>query len=367
MNKQVAEFLGTFTLVLFGCGSAVIAGGDIGLTGISFAFGLALIGMAYSIGPVSGCHINPAVSLGMVAAGRMSMPEAIQYIIAQVAGAVVAALVLLIIANGTVDYSIAENGLGQNGWGEGYLGEYSVVSAFLFEVVATFLFMVVILGSTGAGAPAAFAGLAIGLALVVIHLVGINITGVSVNPARSFGPALFSGIWAIVQLPLFIIAPILGAVGAGYLFKSGMLDAASEDRSSSEDQDALLAERDALVKERDQLAVSLEDCRNKSVTSSDSPTAHSAVAAPAGAAFTGEASKPEGISEPRGGKADDLKKINGVGPAMEKLLNSLGYFHFDQVAAWTPAEAAWVDDNLEGFKGRASRDNWISQAKSLTN
>ena len=224
MKKQVAEFIGTFTLVLFGCGSAVIAGGDIGLTGISFAFGLALIGMAYAIGPVSGCHINPAVSLGAVAAGRMSMPDALKYIVAQVAGAVVAALVLLAIMSGKAEYSLAENGLGQNGWGPGYLGEYTMLSAFVFEVVATFLFMVVILGATGKGAPASMAGLAIGLALVVIHLVGINVTGVSVNPARSFGPALFAGSTALAQLWLFILAPIIGAVAAGLLFKSGMLD-----------------------------------------------------------------------------------------------------------------------------------------------
>lgn len=225
MKKQVAEFIGTFTLVLFGCGSAVIAGADIGLTGISFAFGLALIGMAYAIGPVSGCHINPAVSLGAVAAGRMTMPEAIKYIIAQVAGAIAAALVLMLIMSGKADYSVAENGLGQNGWGAGYLGEYNMVSAFVFEVVATFLFMVVILGATGKGAPAAMAGLAIGLALVVIHLVGINVTGVSVNPARSVGPALFAGGAAIAQLWLFIAAPIIGAVAAGLLFKTGTLDA----------------------------------------------------------------------------------------------------------------------------------------------
>jgi aquaporin Z len=223
MNKQVAEFLGTFTLVLFGCGSAVFAGADIGLTGISFAFGLALIGMAYGIGPVSGCHINPAVSLGMVAAGRMKMPEAVKYIVAQTCGAVVAALVLLIIATGKADYSIAADGLGQNGWGEGYLGEYSTLAAFVFEFIATFLFMVVILGATGAGAPASMAGLAIGLALVVIHLVGINITGVSVNPARSIGPALFAGTAALGQLWLFIVAPILGALTAGIVFRSGIL------------------------------------------------------------------------------------------------------------------------------------------------
>lgn len=226
MKKEIAEFIGTFTLVLLGCGSAVIAGGDIGLVGISFAFGLALIAMAYGIGPVSGCHINPAVSLGAVAAGRMPMNEAFRYIVAQVAGAIVAAGVLLLIASGKADYALAENGLGQNGWGAGYLGEYTLIAAFLFEVVATFLFMVVILGATGAGAPAQFAGLAIGLALVVIHLVGINVTGVSVNPARSIGPALFVGGTALAQLWLFIVAPIIGAVAAGLLFKSGKLDAA---------------------------------------------------------------------------------------------------------------------------------------------
>jgi len=202
MNKQIAEFIGTFTLVLLGCGSAVLAGADIGLTGISFAFGLALIAMAYGIGPVSGCHINPAVSLGMVAAGRMSMPEAIKYIIAQVAGAIVAAAVLWVIATGKAGYTLAENGLGQNGWGAGYLGEYPMAAALVFEIVATFLFM------------------------VVIHLVGINVTGVSVNPARSVGPALFVGGIAIAQLWLFIVAPIVGAVAAGLLFKTGTLVAA---------------------------------------------------------------------------------------------------------------------------------------------
>ena len=225
MKKPLAEFIGTFTLVLFGCGAAVIAGADgttgIGLAGISFAFGLALIGMAYGIGPVSGCHINPAVSLGAVAAGRMAIAQAIPYMIAQVAGAIAGALVLYLIASGSADYT---GGMGANGWGEGYLGEYNVMSAFLFEVVATFLFMVVILGATGANAPAAWGGLAIGLMLVVIHLVGINVTGVSVNPARSIGPALFAGGGAIAQLWLFIVAPIIGAVAAGALFKTGLLD-----------------------------------------------------------------------------------------------------------------------------------------------
>ncbi len=225
MKKPLAEFIGTFTLVLFGCGAAVIAGGDIGLTGISFAFGLALVGMAYGIGSVSGCHINPAVTLGVVASGRMSIADAIPYMTAQIAGGIAGALVLMIIATGKADYSVAANGLGQNGWGAGYLGEYTMAAAFVFEVVATFLFLVVILGSTGAGAPSAIAGLAIGLALVVIHLVGINVTGVSVNPARSIGPALFAGGAAIAQLWLFIVAPIIGAIAAGLLFKTGMLDA----------------------------------------------------------------------------------------------------------------------------------------------
>lgn len=224
MKKPLAEFIGTFTLVLFGCGAAVLAGADIGLTGISFAFGLALIGMAYGIGAVSGCHINPAVTLGVVASGRMSITEAIPYIVAQIAGAIAGAVVLMIIASGKADYSVATNGLGQNGWGEGYLGEYNMMAAFVFEVVATFLFVVVILGATGKGAPAAMAGLAIGLALVVIHLVGINVTGVSVNPARSIGPALLVGGTALAQLWLFIVAPIIGAVAAGILFRSGLLD-----------------------------------------------------------------------------------------------------------------------------------------------
>ena len=353
MNKQIAEFIGTFTLVLFGCGAAVIAGGDIGLTGISFAFGLALIGMAYAIGAVSGCHINPAVSLGMVAAGRMEMGEAIKYIVAQVAGAIVAALVLLIIANGTADYSVAENGLGQNGWGAGYLGEYGFVSAFVFELVATFLFMVVILGATGAGAPAAIAGLAIGLALVVIHLVGINVTGVSVNPARSVGPALFAGGGAIAQLPLFIIAPVLGALGAGLLFKSGLLDGDESEGSQDAGSD-WAAERSALLADRDRLARDLAACRASKETASTEMTSGAAAA-----------SKPQGLTAPRGGVADDLKQISGVGPAMEKLLHDLGYYHFDQVAAWSPGEVAWVDDNLQGVKGRATRDNWSAQAKVL--
>ncbi len=226
MKKQLAEFIGTFTLVLFGCGSVAIAAPEIGLTGVSFAFGLALTGMAYGIGPISGCHINPAVSLGAVAAGRMTIGEAIQYIIAQVLGAITAALVLSVIIKGKISgYDIGTSGLGQNGWGVGYGGEYNMVAAFVFELVATFLFVTVILGSTGKGTPAAMAGLAIGLTLVAIHLVGINVTGVSVNPARSIGPALFTGGAAIGQLWLFLVAPTIGGIAAGLMFKTGQLDA----------------------------------------------------------------------------------------------------------------------------------------------
>lgn len=231
MNKMSAEFIGTFTLVFLGCGSAVLAtvNPDLGpgLVGISFAFGLALIGMAYGIGAVSGCHINPAVSLGAHLAGRMSAQDMLKYWAAQIAGAVVAALVLVIIMSGKLGGY--DGGYGANGWGEGYLGEYGLISALVFEIVATFLFVVVILGSTGTGAATAFAGLAIGLTLVVIHIVGINVTGVSVNPARSIGPALFSGGAAMAQLWLFIVAPLIGGAAAGILFKTGLLDVKTDD------------------------------------------------------------------------------------------------------------------------------------------
>lgn len=225
MQKPIAEFIGTFTLVLLGCGAAVIAGKEVGVLGISMAFGLALIAMAYGIGPVSGCHINPAVSLGALVAGRMSIGDFIQYVIAQCLGAVAGAAVLYLIATGKLaGYDIAKSGLGANGWGATYLGGYGMPAAFIFEAVATFLFLTVILGSTGKNAPAGMAGLAIGLALIVIHIVGIQITGVSVNPARSLGPALFVGGDALAQLWLFIVAPCVGAVAAGALFRSGTLD-----------------------------------------------------------------------------------------------------------------------------------------------
>jgi len=231
MNKLVAEFIGTFTLVLFGCGAAVIAGMGSGATsidvlGISFAFGLAIVAMAYGIGPVSGCHVNPAVSFGVLLAGRMSVGDFIGYAIAQVLGALAGAAVLYLILSGKA--SGWTGGLGQNGWGAGYLGEYNMVSAFVFEAVATFLFLVCTLGVTQKGAPSHLAGIAIGMTLVVIHIVGINVTGVSVNPARSIGPAIIgmdSNGAAVSQLWLFIVAPLIGAGIAGVMFRSGLLSA----------------------------------------------------------------------------------------------------------------------------------------------
>jgi aquaporin Z len=225
-KKMIAEFIGTFTLVFFGCGAAVIAGGEVGFLGISFAFGLAIVAMAYGIGQVSGCHVNPAVSFGAFVAGRMSASDLGAYVVAQCAGAIAAAGVLMYVASGMPGYDLAANGLGQNGWGEGYLGQYTMVSAFWFEAVATFVFLVVILGSTTAGAPAHFAGLAIGLTLVLIHIVGIPITGTSVNPARSLGPAVFVQGEALAKLWLFVVAPLIGAGAAGLLFRLRIASAA---------------------------------------------------------------------------------------------------------------------------------------------
>ncbi|MGL4310011.1 MAG: aquaporin [Paracoccaceae bacterium] len=222
MKKLIAEVLGTFILVFFGVGSAVLMGEQIGMHGIAIAFGLSIVAAAYGLGAISGAHLNPAVSLGMVTAGRMSAGDFIGYAIAQVIGAVLGALVIMLIATGKADYSVATNGLGQNGYGAGYLGEYGLAAALIFEFVATFLFVTVILGSTHAAAPAGFAGLAIGLTLAGIHLVGINVTGVSVNPARSIGPAIFVGGKAIADLWVFIVAPLAGGALAGIVYAAGL-------------------------------------------------------------------------------------------------------------------------------------------------
>lgn len=232
-KKLAAEFIGTFTLVLLGCGSAVLAGfGIIGQDGIAWAFGLAIVAMAYGIGPVSGCHINPAVSFGVWTAGRMPTGEMLGYWAAQCLGAIVGAGVLLLIASGKAEYSLAENGLGQNGYGirdavsnQGSPGDYSLGAGAIFEVVATFIFVVVILGVTQRAAAPQFAGLAIGLTLVAIHIVGIQVTGVSVNPARSLGPAVWVLGDALLQLWLFIVAPMIGAGLAGWAFRVRLLTA----------------------------------------------------------------------------------------------------------------------------------------------
>jgi aquaporin Z len=226
MKKYIAEVVGTFILVLFGCGTAVVAGDKVGIVGIAFAFGLALIGAAYGIGPISGCHINPAVSLGVCVAGRMSVKDMLGYWVGQFVGATLAAGVLSIIISGVGGgYEIAIRGLGQNGWGSGYQGEYSILSAIVFEFVATLIFVIVILGSTQKSAPTGFAGLAIGITLVAIHLLGIHITGTSVNPARSFGPAVVVGGQALAQLWLFLLFPSLGGAVAGLLFRTKTLEA----------------------------------------------------------------------------------------------------------------------------------------------
>ena len=225
-NKALAEAIGTFTLVFIGCGAAVIAGEHIGFTGISLAFGLGLIAMAYGIGPISGCHINPAVSLGMLVAGRMNAAEFITYVISQVIGAIIAAGALYYIVSGHAGEDGVTN-LGQNGWGEGYIDGYGLEAAIAFELIATFLFVLMILGSTTSRSPASVAGLAIGLALVAIHLIGIPITGTSVNPARSFGPALLVGGQAMQQLWVFIVVPLIGGVIAGIVHR--VLEAGQDD------------------------------------------------------------------------------------------------------------------------------------------
>ncbi len=227
MKKYTAEFIGTFSLVLFGCGSAVIAAISatgpmgIGLLGIAIAFGFAVVAMAYAIGGISGCHINPAVTIGVLTAGKMTGKDAIGYIIAQCLGAILGAAVLYLIAVGRPGFTMPEWGLGANGWGEGYLGNYNTLSAFVIEAVMTFLFIFVILGTTSKFGNSAMAGLAIGVTLMLIHLVTIPVTGTSVNPARSLGPALFSGGKALAQLWLFIVAPIVGAIIAALVWKLG--------------------------------------------------------------------------------------------------------------------------------------------------
>ena len=227
MKKYAAEFIGTFSLVLFGCGSAVISGvtqtgpNGTGILGISIAFGFAVVAMAYAIGGISGCHINPAVTVGVLIAGKIEVKDAIGYIVAQCLGAILGSGILYIIVSGRPDFTMGEWALGSNGWGEGYLGGYNMLSAFIIEAVMTFLFIFVILGTTSKFGNGAMAGLAIGVTLMLIHLVTIPVTGTSVNPARSLGPAIFAGGKALAQLWLFFVAPITGAILAAIVWKFG--------------------------------------------------------------------------------------------------------------------------------------------------
>jgi aquaporin Z len=225
-KKLTAEFLGTFWLVLGGCGSAVLAAAfpnvGIGLLGVSLAFGLTLLTMVYTIGPVSGCHINPAVSIGLWAGGRFPASSLIPYVLAQLAGGVTGAGALCLIASGKTGFDLA-GGFASNGYGAHSPGGYSLGACFVSEVVMTFMFLIIILGATDKRAPAGFAGIAIGLGLTLIHLVSIPVTNTSVNPARSTGPALFVGGWAVQQLWLFWLAPIAGAAIAGLVYR-GLLE-----------------------------------------------------------------------------------------------------------------------------------------------
>jgi aquaporin Z len=221
-KRAAAELIGTFWLVLGGCGSAVLAAAfpnvGIGLLGVSLAFGLTVLTMAFTIGHISGCHLNPAVSIGLVAGGRFKASELPAYIAAQVIGGLLGAAVLYLIASGKAGFSLA-GGLASNGFGEHSPGGYSVMAAFVCEVVMTGMFLVIIMGATDKRAPAGFAPIAIGLALTLIHLISIPVTNTSVNPARSTGPALLVGDWALAQLWLFWVAPIGGAVIGGVLYR----------------------------------------------------------------------------------------------------------------------------------------------------
>lgn len=221
-RKLAAEFIGTFWLVLGGCGSAVLAAGvadvGIGYAGVALAFGLTVLTMAFAIGHISGCHLNPAVTIGLWAGGRHPIGEVVPYIIAQVLGAIVGAYVVYMIASGQPGFDVS-SGLASNGYGDHSPGGYSMAAGFLCEVVMTMMFLVIILGATDRRAPAGFAPIAIGLGLTLIHLISIPVTNTSVNPARSTGPALIVGGWAVAQLWMFWVAPILGALIAGYLYR----------------------------------------------------------------------------------------------------------------------------------------------------
>jgi aquaporin Z len=217
-KRSVAELVGTFWLVFGGCGAAVLAGHAIGWLGVAFAFGLTVLTMAYTIGHISGCHLNPAVSIGLAVAKRFDAKDLVPYIVAQVVGAILAAALLYVIASGKAGFDVVQSGFAANGFDDHSPEKYSMVSALVSELVLTFVFLFIILGATDKRAPAGFAPIAIGLGLTLIHLIGIPITNLSVNPARSTGPALFVGGWALKQLWLFWAAPIVGAILAGIAY-----------------------------------------------------------------------------------------------------------------------------------------------------
>lgn len=224
MNKYIAEFVGTFWLVLGGCGSAVLAAAfpdvGIGLLGVSLAFGLTVVTMAYAIGHISGCHLNPAVSVGLMIGGRFPAKDLVPYIAAQVAGGIGGAAVLYMIASGQVGFDAAASGFASNGFGEHSPGGYTMMAALITEVVMTAMFLIIIMGATDGRAPAGFAPLAIGFGLTLIHLISIPVTNTSVNPARSTAVAVFQGDWAISQLWLFWVAPIVGAVIGAVIYRA---------------------------------------------------------------------------------------------------------------------------------------------------
>ena len=223
-NRLAAEFLGTFWLVLGGCGSAVLAAAfphvGIGLLGVALAFGLTVLTMAFAIGHISGCHLNPAVSVGLWSGGRFPATDLVPYIVSQVLGAVAASFILYLIASGKPGFDVVQSGFAANGYGEHSPGGYALFSCVVCEVVMTYMFLMIILGSTDKRAPAGFAAIAIGLGLTLIHLISIPVTNTSVNPARSTGPALFVGGWALAQLWLFWVAPLVGAFLAGVSYRA---------------------------------------------------------------------------------------------------------------------------------------------------
>ena len=223
MRRSAAECLGTFWLVFGGCGSAVLSAAypelGIGFLGVAFAFGLTVLSMAYAIGHISGCHLNPAVTIGLVSGGRFPANVVLPYVMAQVLGAIAGAAVLYLIASGKAGFDVVGSGFASNGYGDHSPGQYSLLAALTLEIVLTFMFLIIILGATDSKAPVGFAPIAIGLGLTLIHLIGIPVDNLSVNPARSTGPALFVGGWALGQLWLFWVAPLIGAFLAGKTYR----------------------------------------------------------------------------------------------------------------------------------------------------